>query len=172
MFRGGYCSSHGEGESRQLTTAAAANKSEPSPNGTLIASIVSPKLVIRSATTLQVQRVVNLNPRFAKEIKFMKWSPIPPSDGYGSTAWNGFPVMLKRRSGIDNSEEEGTTNHRILLADEDTIQVFDAKDEKWTATISQGFGGIKNVEFGRNEDEVVVFSDFQVKSPRPLRILC
>jgi WD40 repeat protein len=36
------------------------------------------------------------------------------------------------------------------------------KDEKWTATISQGFGGIQNVEFGRNADEVIVFSEFQV----------
>jgi hypothetical protein len=70
--------------------------------------------------------------------------------------------MGKRRSGIDNAEEEGTAMQRVLLADEETIQVFDVRDDKWTATISQGFGGIKNVEFGRNEDEVIVFSEFQV----------
>lgn len=90
----------------------------------------------------------------------MKWSPVPPSDSTGSPSWNGF--RCKRRSGIDNSEEEGRHTQRILLADDETIQVFDVNDEKWTATISQGFGGIKNVEFGRNADEVIVFSDFQV----------
>ncbi|KAI5856912.1 hypothetical protein BZA05DRAFT_161638 [Tricharina praecox] len=138
----------------------AANGSVPSPNGTLIASIVPPKLVVRSASTLHVQRVINLNPRFAANVKFMKWSPVPSNDVI-SAAWNGF--WCKRRSGIDNSEEEGTITQRVLLADSDIIQVFDVKDEKWTATISQGFGGIKNVEFGRNADEVVVFSEFQLK---------
>lgn len=70
--------------------------------------------------------------------------------------------MWKRRSGIDNSDEEGTGRHRVLLADDEVIRVFDSKDDKWTAVISQGFGGIKNVEFGRNEDEILVFSEFQV----------
>ncbi|KAF8539602.1 hypothetical protein BDD12DRAFT_881985 [Trichophaea hybrida] len=139
----------------------AANSSVPSPNGTFIASIVPPKLVIRSASSLLVQRVINLNPRFASNIKFMKWSPKPQNDINGSPSWNGF--WCKRRSGIDNSEEEGIVTRRVLLADDETILVFDVKDEKWTATISQGFGGIKNVEFGRNADEIVVFSDFQLK---------
>lgn len=145
------------------TNQIAANGSVPSPNGTLIASIVPPKLVVRSASTLHVQRVINLNPRFAANVKFMKWSPVPSNDVI-SAAWNGF--WCKRRSGIDNSEEEGTITQRVLLADSDIIQVFDVKDEKWTATISQGFGGIKNVEFGRNADEVVVFSEFQVGTIR------
>lgn len=70
--------------------------------------------------------------------------------------------MWKRRSGIDNSDEEGTNKQRVLLADDEVIRVFDSNDEKWTAVISQGFGGIKNVEFGRNEDEILVFSEFQV----------
>ena len=51
---------------------------------------------------------------------------------------------------------------RILVADEETIQVYDLKDELWNATINQGFGGIRNVDFGRNQDEVIVFSDYQV----------
>jgi hypothetical protein len=89
----------------------------------------------------------------------MKWSPVPQSDNT-SIEWNGF--MCKRRSGIYNSAKEGDIVQRVLLADDETILVFDANDEKWTATISQGFGGIRNVEFGRNADEVVVFSDFQV----------
>jgi hypothetical protein len=94
----------------------------------------------------------------------MKWSPKAQNDINGSPSWNGF--WCKRRSGIDNSEEEGIVTQRVLLADDETILVFDVKDEKWTAKINPGFGGIKNVEFGRNADEVVVFSDFQVCCPK------
>lgn len=52
---------------------------------------------------------------------------------------------------------------RLLVADSEQIQVYDMKDDKWTATINQGFGGIKNVDFGRNQDEVIVFSDYELK---------
>ena len=86
--------------------------------------------------------------------------------------WNGIKPG-KRRSGIDKTEEEGGGQLRILVADEDTIQIFDMKDDKWTATINQGLGGIKNVEFGRNQDEIIVFSDYQVwhlRRPKPVDI--
>lgn len=142
-------------------TQKATNGSVPSPNGAFIASIVPPKLVVRSASTLHVQRIINLNPRFASRVNFVRWSPVHLSENICSPAWNG--LWHKRRSGIDNSEEEGIVTQRVLLADDETIQVFDVKDEKWTATIGQGFGGIKNVEFGRNADEVIVFSEFQLK---------
>ncbi|KAL7266450.1 hypothetical protein RUND412_011003 [Rhizina undulata] len=145
------------------TTFRASGGSFPSPNGSLIASIVSSKLVLRSAATLQTKRVINLNPDFASRIAFMRWSPRMKNESYCSPAWHGLPIIGKRRSGIDKSEEEGGAPLRILLADEETVQVFDVEDEKWMATINQGFGGIRNVEFGRNADEVIVFSDFQLK---------
>lgn len=82
---------------------------------------------------------------------------------FSSPAWHGIPLIGKRRSGIDKSESEGGGRQRILVADEQSIHVYDVDDEKWTVCINQGFGGIKNVEFGRNADEVVVFSEFQVR---------
>ncbi|KAI5801117.1 hypothetical protein EDC01DRAFT_628068 [Geopyxis carbonaria] len=146
----------------ESTDSTASNGSIPSPDGALIASLVASRLVIRVASTLQVQRVIPLDARFASNITFLKWSPLPLSN---ITSPNCSGFTLKRRSGIDNSEEEGRATPRILLGDEETIQVYDVKDEKWNATINQGNnnGSIKNVEFGRNEDEVLLFSEFQLK---------
>lgn len=49
------------------------------------------------------------------------------------------------------------------MADDDTTRVYDLRDDKWNAVISNGSGGMgKNmtVEFGRDEDEVLIWSDF------------
>jgi len=115
--------------------------------------------MIRDAHSLQIKRIINLNPEFAQHISFMKWSPQVKNEL--CVGWNGL-ASGKRRSGIDKTEEEGGAPLRLLVADEETIQVYDMKDDKWTATINQGFGGIRNVDFGRNQDEVIVFSDYQV----------
>ena len=54
-------------------------------------------------------------------------------------------------------------SNRILIFDDETTRVYDLRDEKWNAVISNGSGGMgKNVhvEFGATEDEVLVWSDF------------
>jgi hypothetical protein len=51
----------------------------------------------------------------------------------------------------------------VLLSNDSTTLVYDLRDEKWSAVISNGSGGMgKNVhvEFGADEDEVLVWSDF------------
>jgi WD40 repeat protein len=58
------------------------------------------------------------------------------------------------------------TSSRILLADEENVRVWDLYNEKWTATISNGSGGmgkIVNVEFGWTKEDVICFSDFGSK---------
>lgn len=96
----------------------------------------------------------------------MKWSPPPQSNVVK------IGLVCKRRSGIDNSEEEGTCKQRLLLADDESIQVYDVDDVNWSANIKHGFEGIKNVEFGRNCEEVIVFSDFQVGVSNAHRLPC
>lgn len=52
------------------------------------------------------------------------------------------------------------------MSDEDSIRVWDLLDKRWTATISNGSGGmgkIVNTDFGRTKEEVLVFSDFGSK---------
>ena len=66
----------------------------------------------------------------------------------------------KQRNGL--LEQQG----RILLADDDTIRVYDINDPSWHAVIdkaSSNLGRIVEVAFGHTKDEVVVFSDFGVK---------
>ncbi|KAH0541972.1 hypothetical protein FGG08_003604 [Glutinoglossum americanum] len=126
--------------------------------------------------TLEPIRTINVNPDFASRVSFIRWSPrivteSPPSSSSTSSlpqksSYFDCAATTKRRSGIDKTEEEGGSSIRILLADEDTVRVWDVSDAKWTATV-QGTGGglgkIVNIEFGRNADEVLVFSEFGVK---------
>ncbi|QDS77629.1 hypothetical protein FKW77_002563 [Venturia effusa] len=61
---------------------------------------------------------------------------------------------------------DSNSSSRLLLADEENVRVWDLYNEKWTATINNGSGGmgkIVNVEFGRTKEEVVCFSDFGSK---------
>ncbi|KAF3926158.1 hypothetical protein ABW21_db0203169 [Orbilia brochopaga] len=52
---------------------------------------------------------------------------------------------------------------RLLVADENVIEVYDAHDEEWKAVLTPGFGGVKHVDFGGSEDEVLVLSEFGLK---------
>lgn len=55
---------------------------------------------------------------------------------------------------------------RILLADDDSVRVYDPADPKWKATItsaSSNLGTIAHVAFGFSPAEILVFSDFGVK---------
>ena len=57
-------------------------------------------------------------------------------------------------------------SQRFLLADQDTIHVYDLSDPRWHAVISgasSSIGRISNAEFGSTKDEILVFSDFGVK---------
>jgi len=135
----------------------ATNVCVPSPSGHWVAALSPNKLAIRSSSTLKHKRVIAFNSDYGNRIQFIKWSP-KVNDGHMRA-----DGLSKRRSGIDKNEEEGGATPRILVADDETVQVFDLRDEKWSATLRAGFGGIKNVEFGRNSDEVLVFSDYQLK---------
>ena len=55
----------------------------------------------------------------------------------------------------------------ILLADDDTVRVYNAYDTQWSGVItgaSSNFSKIANVEFGNTADEILIFSDFGVKA--------
>ena len=55
---------------------------------------------------------------------------------------------------------------RLLIADDDIIQVFDAQEHRYLASIngaSGNTGKIANVEFGHTADDLLVFSDFGIK---------
>ena len=59
-----------------------------------------------------------------------------------------------------------SSTSRILLADDDTVRIFDLNDTDWSARIDKAaahLGRIADVTFGHTSDEVLVFSDFGIK---------
>ena len=66
----------------------------------------------------------------------------------------------RRQRGINESL-------RLLVTNDNSVHAFSSDDANWKAVINTSAstaGGIANVAFGANEDEVVVFSDFGVKA--------
>lgn len=56
--------------------------------------------------------------------------------------------------------------NRLILADDDTVHIYDVNELKWSALIeraSSNFGRIADVAFGHKPHELLVFSDFGVK---------
>ena len=71
---------------------------------------------------------------------------------------------------IDATKEQGNNHHeqarRILLADDDTVRIYNIDDLSWHALIEKAAGNlgrIAEVAFGHTADEIVVLSDFGVK---------
>lgn len=113
----------------------------PSPHGTFVASLESNCLNFQDTTTHDVRTSISVSKSFSERVKFMGWS--------------------KLRSNITGGDNK-TGPGRFLLADDKTVEIYDALDDTWNATVTQGHGAIKAVEFGKGVDEIVITSDFQV----------
>lgn len=134
---------------------AATSLSVPSPTASHVACLSGAKLQIRCLTALQIIRNINLPASHELRNPRITWSPptIPASSRPSSVST---PPHRSSRVLLPQS-------NRILISDEDTTRVYDLRDDKWNAVISNGSGGMgKNVhvEFGATEDEVLVWSDF------------
>ncbi|KAK6539902.1 hypothetical protein TWF694_008737 [Orbilia ellipsospora] len=118
----------------------------PSPDGSLVASVQGSRLVLQDASTYEIKRTIQLSADLASNVSFLKWPP----------------------PRITSSSEEDEQNLveqplRVLVADDQTIEVYDAGDTNWKAVLDPGFGGMKYVGFGGNADEVLVLSEFGLK---------
>ena len=122
-----------------------------SPDGCLIATLQQSRLIISSSHNREVVRKFPLPQDFNLRCRHLRWYRV--SD-------------LTREA--TKQQRNGHCEHpgRILLADDDTVRIFDITDPTRQATIDKAAGGlgrIAEVAFGHTEDEVVVFSDFGVK---------
>ncbi|KAK6346391.1 hypothetical protein TWF730_010717 [Orbilia blumenaviensis] len=124
----------------------------PSPDGSLVASIQGSRLVLQDASTGEVKRTTQLSSELSTTINFLKWSPptVPPP----STSEGGEE---------NNDIQTSNLPSRILVADDQVIEIFDAHNEDWKAILNPGFGGVKSVDFGSSLDEVLVLSEFGLK---------
>lgn len=114
----------------------------PSPDGALVAAVHQTQLVVRA--TLDSQIVESF--------------PLPRIDS----------VQCCHLKWFRRSEDQAPDKPlRLLFANDDLIHVFEIKHSKWKAVINGAAGGlgrIAYVDFGANEEEVLVFSDFGLKA--------
>lgn len=122
-----------------LLTSLASHQSAASPTEALIATIYQANLILRSSSNGQILRTISLEASFASRCAHIHWYPGKAS-----------PVK---------------PSARMLLADVDTVHVYDALEESYHAKIAcaSDTGRISHVEFGCSEDEVLVFADFNIK---------
>ena len=127
----------------------------PSFDGAFIATLLPSQLVLQSATTLDPLRTISLDPDYVSRVRCLRWSP--PSSGALDNR--------SRRSWLA-PEEQPSVPQRLLLADDDSVRVWDIYATNWHGVIDGaggGLGKIAHVDFGCDADEVLVFSDFAVK---------
>jgi WD40 repeat protein len=114
----------------------------------LIAVIRQSRLLIYLSTTSKILHSIPLTTQFASGCKRVRWYE-PTTKSEASELLQPSPIG------------------RVLLADDDTIHIYDAYDIKFHVTIngaSGNTGRIAHVNFGAKPDEVIVFTDFNVKA--------
>ncbi|KAI9808112.1 MAG: hypothetical protein M1825_004569 [Sarcosagium campestre] len=140
----------------------------PSPHGGLIATLESSTLTLYSTEALEPHRVINLEPEFSARISHVQWSrrsevkaEDAPTIDYQDDSFLDLLDGAKMKS-----RKPVPLPLRILVADDDTVRVWDAydKERRWTIENASGvLAKLVHVEFGRTVDELLVFSDFGVK---------
>ena len=125
-----------------ILTASASQQAVPSPDGSLVAAVQQSQLVLRSTIDDQIISsycLPSINNNIYRHLKLSHRSSL---------------------TGVDNPL-------RVLVANDDTIHVFEVQSPQWKAVIHSAAGNmgkIAQADFGANEDEVVVFSDFGFKT--------
>ena len=122
-----------------------------SPDGALIATLQQSRLIISSSHNREVIRKFPLPQDFIQRCRFLRW--------YTS---NDLTEKATKEQGHGHCEQPG----RILLADDDTVRVYDINDPTWLAVIDKAasnLGRIVEIAFGRTLNEVLIFSDCGVK---------
>ncbi len=131
-----------------LTFKLASRIAVASPNGTLIATVHQSRLILRSSTTGDICQNFQLPQDFPEKCRYVRW-------------YKGYSF----KTTVPEIQHKGKTE-RVLLANDDTVLIYSAKDAQWKAEItgaSSNLGSIANIDFGYTPDEVLVFSDFRVK---------
>ncbi|OAL56406.1 hypothetical protein IQ07DRAFT_617044 [Pyrenochaeta sp. DS3sAY3a] len=130
-----------------------------SPTATHIAFLNGARLQIRCLTTFEIIRNIPLPATHDLRNSRISWSPPALPLTQRSRSHSPTAATPPRRS----SRPPAARSNRVLVSDEDNTRVYDLRDEKWSAVISNGSGGMGrnvHVDFGANEDEVLVWSDF------------
>ena len=129
----------------------AAHHAVPSPDGSLIAISQGSSLNIYTHIGSVLQSIP-LPANTVAKCRFIRWSR-----------------LCQKEPWLNGERLEGQPNwqcNRILIADDDSVRVYDINDPRWSATVeraSGNFGRIAEVSFGHSANELLVFSDFGIK---------
>ncbi|KAI9675750.1 MAG: hypothetical protein M1817_001117 [Caeruleum heppii] len=108
----------------------------PSSDGAFVATVYVSSLVIRATASLDTIRSIRLDPAFCARVTTLRWSP-------GDTRQPS----------------------RILVADNDTIRVWDIDNPKWSAaitSISTALGPPSAIHFSPDARSVLIHSAFNL----------
>ncbi|KAG9376043.1 hypothetical protein A1F94_013309 [Pyrenophora tritici-repentis] len=142
-----------------VSTHSATSTAVPSPTASYVACLSGARLQIQCLTTFEIVRNIAIPSSHDLKSSKIVWSP-PTTPLLPSAPSRPSSTSTPPRR---PSRPPQPYSNRILVYDDDTTRVYDLRDEKWNAVISNGSGGMgKNVhvEFGATEDEVLVWSDF------------
>ncbi len=101
----------------------------------VVSLLLPSRLIVRSINSLSIKRVINLDPTFASLLFTLKWAPRTTNTGH----------------------------RRLLAADAKTVMAWDLEDYEWELCISEGLGGVRNVEWSETGDAILVWSEHQLK---------
>ncbi|KAH9872487.1 hypothetical protein IAQ61_005323 [Plenodomus lingam] len=141
--------------SQQFT---ATSHAVPSPTASHLAFLSHGRLQIRSLTSFDLIRNIPLPSSHNLRHTRIAWSP-PVLASLSRRPSSSSVSTPPRRS----SPPPQPRSNRLLVTDDDTTRVYDLRDEKWSAVVSNGSGGmgkVAHVEFGATEDDVLVWSEF------------
>lgn len=124
----------------------------PSPDGRLIATLHNSHLIIRSSTNGILLQNFPITQDATSPWHFLQWS------GRGSSKTKASDLQVNASS--------LRTSSRVLLANNDTVLIWDVDDSQWSAMIdgaASNLGEIAKVCFGFTSREILVFSVFGIK---------
>lgn len=122
-----------------------------SPDGGLIATLQRTRLILSSGRSRELVRNIPVPADFISKCRFLRWSRGNDLSNY---------ALQKPENGLCEQ------HWRVLLADHDTVRLYDFNEPSWHAVIDKTAGNLgraAEVAFGHTKDEVMLFSDFGIK---------
>lgn len=133
----------------------ASQLSVPSPDGRFVATVLESRLLIRSAGTSALVHAFALPREQTAPWRFLQWSA-----HRGAVRTDG--------ADLKGGGDVGSSLLRVLLANGETVMIWDVCDSHWSAVISNAamsgtLGEMARVCFGFSANEILVFGGFGVK---------
>lgn len=134
----------------------ASQHSVPSPDGRFVATVFESRLLIRSSTQSAILQSFPLPRDTASTWRFLQWS-----------GQSGAKTDISDQTQRDSRDGSSPSiSSRILLANGDTVLIWEVGDSQWSAVIdgaTSNLGEVARVLFGFTANEILVFSSFGIK---------